>query len=420
VSTPSACADAGVLIVGAGQAGGRAAEALREANYDGPITLVGDEIHLPYERPSLSKEFLHDAAAHCINWIRPAQWYRERSVTLIPGRLAQRLDRNSRSVELDDGSALNYSALIMATGTRVRPLTVEGADHPAVAYLRTLDDSRCIQPRLLPGAHIVVIGAGFIGMEVAAAAVQRGCRVTVLEAGALPMARGLPPLVSRFYADLHRSHGVDLRLSSSVHGIADESGRAIVQTNRGNLSADAVIVGIGVTPNIQLADSAGLDVDNGIVVDEFGRTTDPSIYAAGDVTSHFNPLLKRRIRLESWQNAQNQAIAVARNIMGAGKPYAEVPWFWSDQFGLNLQIAGIVQADDQIVQRGVLGAGPALLFHLRREIPVAAVGIDCARDLRFAREIIALGLPVSAAVLADAGTALASVYGTLKRSARAA
>ena len=413
--------DAALVIVGSGQAGGRAAEALRLGGHVGPITMIGEESHPPYERPALSKGFLHDPSLEQIAWVRPSAWYTQSEITLLRGRKAVHIDRVHGAVELDDGSRIAYQSLILTTGTRARPLIIEGSDHPKVSYLRTIEDSQRLQRCLGEGAHIVVIGAGFIGMEVAAAARSRGCAVTVLEIANLPMARGIPPLLGSFYADLHRERGVDLRTSTSIRCITDQNGRALVHTDNGDaFLADAVVAGVGVTPNVDLAQLAGLDIDNGIVVDEYGRTRDPKIYAAGDVTSHFNPLLGRRVRLESWQNAQNQAIAVARNILGAAKPYAEVPWFWSDQFDLNLQIAGIPQAGDEVVQRGVLGRGPVVFFHLRDGKLAAAIGINSARDVRFGKEIIAVGGAASAAELADAAISLASICGALKRAAQAA
>ena len=418
---PGQSLDAAVVIIGTGQAGGRAAEALRLGGHVGPITMIGEEFHPPYERPALSKGFLSDASLEQIAWVRPSAWYSQSGITLMRGRRAVRIDRTQCAVELDDRSRTPYQCLILTTGTRARPLVLEGADHPRVSYLRTIEDSQRLHRCLGEGARIVVIGAGFIGMEVAAAALSRGCAVTVVELADLPMARGIPPLVGSFYADLHRERGVDLRTSTGVRRITDENGRALVHADNGEaFLADAVVVGIGVIPNVDLAQTAGLEIENGIVVDEYGRTTDSRIYAAGDVSSHFNPLLGRRVRLESWQNAQNQAIAVARNILGAAKPYAEVPWFWSDQFDLNLQIAGIPQAGDEVVRRGVLGQGPVVFFHVRDGKLAAAIGINSARDVRFGKEIIALGGAPSAAELADASISLASICGALKRAAKAA
>jgi NADPH-dependent 2,4-dienoyl-CoA reductase/sulfur reductase-like enzyme len=410
-----------VVIVGSGQAGGRAAEALRQGGHTGRITLIGDEPHAPYERPALSKEFLSTAAADRLAWVRPSAWYAEAGITLLPGRKAVAIDELCAVVELDDASLIEYESLILTTGARPRPLAVTGADHALVSYLRTIDDSERLQRRLSAGASIVVIGAGFIGMEVAATAIARGCGVTVLELADLPMARALPPQLGAFYADLHRSRGVDLRLSTAVLRITDEKGRALVHTDHGAaILADAVVVGIGVVPNVDLAQVAGLEVDNGIVVDEYGRTRNSQIYAAGDVTRHFNSLLGRHVRLESWQNAQNQAIAVARNVLGAGRPYAEVPWFWSDQYELNLQMAGIAQPGDEIVVRRAPGRAPILYFHLRDGKLVAVSGINSARDVRFGKEIIAMGGTPGSSDLADPAVPLASLYAAAKRSAKAA
>jgi NADPH-dependent 2,4-dienoyl-CoA reductase/sulfur reductase-like enzyme len=411
---------AAVVIVGCGHAGGRAAEALRLGGHSGPITVIGDEPHVPYERPALSKQCLLDSEAQ-VAWVRPEAWYDQAGIKLLRRRRVTRIDRTYGVVELDDHSLIAYQFLILTTGTRPRPLVLDGADHPLVCTLRTLEEAQRLQRRLKPGARVVVIGAGFIGMEVTATAVSRGCAVTVLEVAELPMARGVPPLLGAFYAGFHREKGVDLHTSTRVVRITGEQGRALVHTDRGTaFAADTVVVGIGVVPNTELAQAAGLEVDNGVVVDEYGRTNDPRIYAAGDVTSHYNPLLGRYIRLESWQNAQNQAIAVARNILGAARPYAEVPWFWSDQFDLNLQIAGTPEAGDETVRRGILGACPVVFFHLRDGKLLAAVGINSARDVRFGKEIIALGAPVSAAELADPNITLASLCTAARRAAKAA
>lgn len=410
-----------LLIVGGGQAGGRAAEALRAAGHTGPITVIGEESHLPYERPALSKEFLRDGSLDTIPRVRPAAWYEASGVTLLSGKKAVAIDRDRCTVTLGDGSQAAYEALILTTGARARPLAVEGATHPLVSYLRTIEDSQLLQRRLLPGAHVVVIGAGFIGLEVAAAARLRGCTVTVVELAELPLMRCVPPLLGRHYAQLHTGHGVVLHTSTRVLGIGDQNGRALVHINGGEIPpADAVVTGIGIVPNVELARSAGLEVDDGILVDEYGRTSDSRIYAAGDVSRHFNPLLGRRVRLESWQNAQNQGIAAARNVLGAARPYAEVPWFWSDQFDLNLQIAGLPESDDEVIRRGRLGEGPVVFLHLRAGRLAAAIGINSGREVRIAREMIAMGGSPAAATLADESVSLARILADLKRSSRAA
>lgn len=410
-----------IVIVGAGQAGGRAAEALRSTGHTGSITLAGEEAHPPYERPALSKDLLRDGSPDRIAWVRPAAWYEANGVTLLRNRKVVAIDRSHCSIALDDGSQAEYETLILTTGARARPLAVAGADHPLVSCLRTIEDSRRLQRQLLPGTHVVVIGAGFIGLEVAAAARSRGCAVTVLEVAELPLTRCMPPFLGRHYAELHRSHGVVVRTGTRVLGITDENDRARVLTASGEVPpADVVVLGLGIIPNVELARAAGLEVDDGIVVDEFGRTSDPRVYAAGDVSRHFNPLLGRRLRLESWQNAQNQAIAVAHNVLGAARPYAQVPWFWSDQFDVNLQMSGLPEPGDEVIRRGRPGDGAALFLHVRQHRLAAAIGLNCARELRIAQQIITLGGAVSGASLADESIGMTRILADLKRSPRAA
>ena len=410
-------AERGVVVVGAGQAGGRAVEAMRAAGYAGPLTLVGEEADPPYERPSLSKEML--LGSDDIAWVRPREWYEAAGITLRLGIKAAGIDREARSLRLADGSVLPYGALLLATGGRPRPLPVPGADHPRCHPIRTLADTRAVRPFLRPGAHLVVVGAGFIGLEAASAGRAQGARVTVIEATAAVMARCVPPAVGTFYADLHRRHGAEIRFGTQVQAIEDADGQPVVVLNNGErIEADAVVVGIGIVPNLELARDAGLAVQNGVAVDAFGRTEDPSIWAAGDVANRFDARYGRRVRLESWQNAQNAAIAVARNMVGSPVPYTEVPWFWSDQHGLNMQICGMVSSDLPWITRGSLEAGTALLVQVDGDRPVCAIGINATRDLRFAKELIALDAPVPAAVLADPAVKLNDLVRNLKRDLR--
>lgn len=405
----------GLIVVGGGQAGGRAIEALRANGYAGAITLISAEPHLPYERPPLSKEMLLDPATDRIDWVRPAQWYDENHVVQHLGVAARRIDRVERVVELEDDSRIAYDRLLLATGASARRLAVPGADHPRCFCIRTLEDSEALRRLMVPGAEIVVIGAGFIGLEAAAAARSRGCNITVLEAGSRVMARGVPERISEIYASLHRRHGVDLRLGVQVEAIGGTPLRPVVSLADGtNLAAEAVVVGIGVSPNVALARDCGLEIEDGIVVDARGATSDPAIFAAGDVTRHFNPLLGRSLRLESWQNAQNQAISTARNMAGVDSIYAEVPWFWSDQFGVNLQITGLPSPGAEQVVRGDLDGCSGLLFELVDGRLVCAIGLNAARDLRLAKQIIGLGMPVDAAKLTDPTIKLADLYRSMK------
>ena len=291
---------------------------------------------------------------------------------------------------LSDGSTVGYDNLILATGATPRPLAIPGGDHPACLAIRTLEDATRLRPFMQAGRRIAVVGAGFIGLECAAAARGHGAEVVVLERAPRVLARGVTPRISALYADLHRAKGVDLRLGVDLLRIDGPANAPV------------------------LARAAGLAVDGGIVVDQHGRTADPAIWAAGDVTQHFNPLLGQRIRLESWQNAQNQAIAVAKNIAGIETVYAEVPWFWSDQYGINMQITGLPQDGAQEVVRGDLDGFAGLLFQMAGGRLIAAVGLNAARDLRFAKQIIQLGGAVSAAELADPAVKLADIAKRLK------
>ena len=404
-----------VVVLGGGQAGGRAIEALRAHGFTGAITLVGAEAHLPYERPPLSKEMLLDPASDRIDWVRPAAWYAEQSVTCRLGVAATGIDREARHVELADGTSIAYNILILATGAHPRRITAPGGDHGRCLVIRTLEDSLALRRHLVPGAHLVVVGAGFIGLETAAAARAQGCSVTVLEMADRVMARGVPPRISDIYARLHRDRGVEIHLGARVTAIAGTPDRPIVElASHIGIEADVVVAGIGVVPNDALATACGLTVKNGIEVDEHGRTSDANIWAAGDVTSHFNPLLHRHVRLESWQNAQNQAIAVARNIAGQDTIYAEVPWFWSDQYGVNLQITGLPTESAETIERGDLDAHTGLLFQLHDGRLTAAIGLNAARDLRLAKQIIGLNVAVDPAKLADPTVKLADLYRALK------
>lgn len=405
----------GVVVIGAGQAGGRAIEALRGNGYEGPITLIGTEPHLPYERPPLSKDMLTGQAPERIDWVRPAEWYDTQNVRLMLGATATRIDRARHCVTLHNGPEIAYDTLILATGATPRALPLPGGDHPLCFTIRTLEDSRELRRHMQPGARIVVIGAGFIGLEAAAAARKLGCEVVVLESASRVMARGVPVRISELYARLHRDNGVDLRLVAEITGITGSPDAPVVHLAGGEtLQAHAVVVGIGVVPEDRLAAACGLAVENGIVVDEHGRTEDPAIYAAGDVTRHFNPLLGLTLRLESWQNAQNQAIAVARNIAGHSTVYAEVPWFWSDQYGINMQITGIPTPDATEIVRGDLDGFNGLLLQMSGPKLACAIGLNATRDLRFAKQIIGLGKDLDPAKLGDPNTKLSDLLKSLK------
>ena len=391
-----------VVIVGAGHAGGCAAAALRAAGHKGRVTLIGSERYPPYERPPLSKELLAGAIPHEKTYLRPENYYAESGIELKLNATVAAIDRKAQRLNLVGGGTIPYDALLLTTGARARRLPLPGGDGRRVFYLRDIDDALALRERLQEGARLAVIGAGFIGLEVAATARKRGVAVTVLELAPHPLARVAAPEIGTFIAALHRRKGVDLRTGVKVTAIED-TGSALRIAVEGSepVLADYAAIGIGAQPNTELAQAAGIELRDGIVVDAFGRSSDPAIFAAGDVTRHFNPLLGRHIRLEAWQNAQNQGIAVAKVIAGGSEAFAEVPWFWTDQYEINLQMAGAPDRWDQIVWRGAPADPTFTLFQLLDGKPVAAVTVNNARDMRFARMLIQRGLSVDPAALAD-------------------
>jgi len=397
------------VVVGGGHAAGRAIEALREGGFGGRIVLVGEEAWLPYERPPLSKDLLAGRATLDSLWVRTEDWYAQQGVKLMLGQRADAIDRQAARVLLADGRSVAYDRLLLTTGARARALRVEGADLPGVHAVRTIADTLALRERLQPGARLLVVGAGFIGLEVAAVARERGCEVTVLEAATHPLGRVAPPSVGSMFADLHRSFGAELRMASILTRIArgpDGRGLVAFAADGFEWQGDVVVAGIGSVPNTELAAEAGLAVDNGIRTDEFGRTSDPAIFAAGDATSHFNPLLGRHLRLETWQNAQNQAIAVARVMAGGDRPHAEVPWFWTDQHGINFQSAGAPLGWDEVLWRGEPGARPAMVFYRQDGAVVGGATINQGRQMRHLKQLIARRARVDGAVLQDPSSPL--------------
>lgn len=352
--------------------------------------------------------------AHDKVLLRPLAHYQESGVTLRVGQSVVGIDPASQRVWTADGASEPYDALIVATGARARRLAVPGGSGRNVFYLRTIDDAVVLRQLLKPLSRLVVVGAGLIGLEIAASAKALGCAVTVLEAAAGPLQRVLPASIARFFTDLHLRHDVDLRFDSVLAEIVDRGDALLVETADQQIEADLVAIGIGVIPNEGLAIAAGLKVSDGVVVDEFGRTSDPVISAAGDVTRHYNPILGRHIRLESWQNAQNQGIAVGANVGGIAKPYAEVPWFWSDQFDVNLQVVGAPLNWEEIVWRGDRNSRQFMAFSLQDRQVVGAAAVNSPRDVRFARLLIERRVAVSASDLSDPAVKLAELCKPLR------
>lgn len=383
----------GMVIIGAGECGGRAALALRELGYDGPVTLVGDEPHLPYERPPLSKDAMV-ADAPLIKAIASDAILAERSIRHIHSVLAVAIDRTAHVVRLSDGSALAYDKLLLATGSVPRKLPMPGLGGRCV-YLRTFNDALAIRAHLSAGNRIAIIGGGFIGLELAAAARRLGAAVTIIEAQPRILMRGVPAEIAGVIHQAHEAEGVKILCGEGIAAIADDGAEVRIALAGGHdIVADLAVIGIGAMPVTGLAAEAGLTVDNGIAVDAELRTSDPDVFAAGDCCSF--PLAiygGRRVRLEAWRNAQEQGALAARNMLGAGEAHAAVPWFWSDQYGLTLQIAGLSDEGRSIVRRD-LGDGAFILFHLAEDGRlVAASGIGAgnavARDIRLAEMLIA-------------------------------
>ncbi len=390
------------VVIGAGHAGGRAVEAMRNAGFEGEIVLIGDEPHLPYERPPLSKEVLQAKPNYEFSFIRPREYFDEQNIELMIGVSASAIDPAAKTVSLANGQTVFYDKLLLTTGGRVRKLSIPGSELTGTHYLRTLDDANALETALGEDLNLVVVGGGFIGLEVAASARQRGCAVTVLEIADRLMGRGVPPSVSSYFFDLHRGKGVDIRLSSGIERIEGTDTVSGVTTQLGELlTAGAVVIGVGIIPDTGLAEDAGLDVEDGIVVDEYCRTSALDIYAAGDVTRHHNTYAGKGIRLEAWQCAQNMAIAAAKIMCGDETPYSEVPWMWSDQFDTNLQVAGVPDSWDDIVMRGDPSEG-AFIGFVRGDRGISgAIAINQPREMRLARRMMASGKSYTADELAD-------------------
>jgi 3-phenylpropionate/trans-cinnamate dioxygenase ferredoxin reductase component len=398
------------VIVGASLAGAKAAETLREEGFDGPIALIGEEEERPYERPSLSKDYLLGKAERETIYVHPQAWYADHGVDLRLGTLVTRVDPLAHEVTLADGSLIGYGKLLLATGSAPRRLPLPGADAEGVLYLRMVGDSDRIRTTLQTATRIAVIGAGWIGLETAAAARAAGVEVTVLEAAELPLLRVLGREVAESFAGLHREHGVDLRFGVQVAEITGSGGKAdgVRLADGSHIPADAVVVGIGITPNSRLAEAAGLEVGNGIVVDAGLRSSEPDIYAAGDVANAYHPLLGRHVRVEHWANALNQPQAAARAMLGQDVAYDLVPYFYTDQYDLGMEYAGYVEPGgyDRVVFRGDVEGREFVAFWLRGGRVLAGMNVNIWDVNEMIQAIVRGGRTVDASRLADAGVPL--------------
>ena len=373
------------VIVGAGMTAASAAEALRQAEFDGRILIVGREPHLPYERPPLSKEYLRGEQGVDDLPVRGEDWYAEQEVEVRIGTEATALDPDGPSVELADGERIDADAVLLATGGT--PRRMPGPSSDRVLYLRTIEDCDRIRELMVSG-RLVVVGAGFIGAEVAASARAHGVEVTVLERNGVPLNRALGEEIGQLYGAIHRDHGVDLRTGAMVEGIERTAGGVVVGLGEGEfIEADAVLVGVGIGPNTELAEAAGLDVDNGVLVDERCMTSADGVFAAGDMANHLHPLFGR-LRVEHFDNAIKMGAAAARSMLGSEEAFDDPHWFWSDQYDVNLQYAGFAKQWDDVVIRGSTEDREFVAFYMHEGMLLAALGMNRGRDVRRAMKII--------------------------------
>ncbi|MGV6874544.1 NAD(P)/FAD-dependent oxidoreductase [Pseudochelatococcus sp. B33] len=386
-----------IVVVGAGQAGSHAAMALRNAGHHGSITLVGEENEPPYERPPLSKEMLTSTEMPAPAHFHPLERYGEKKIDLICGVRVSAIDPGRRVVSLDDGRALPFGKLLIATGSRPRRMEVPGNER--LIYLRNLEDARVLRQRLNPGIRVVCIGAGVIGLEIASAAIARNCAVTVIEAGQGAMARSVSTEVGKWLCTRHEEHGVRFLFGSSIAEIREEG---VVTAGGHFVPADVVVAGIGTERDTALAASAEIAVANGILVDEFGETTIAGIYAAGDVAAFWSARHGRHVRLENWQHAQDHGSAVGRSMAGQRVPYDPVPWFWTDQHGINLQMAGSAEGAASAVVRGSTADGAFSVWTFdTADLVIGVTGINAPRDVRAGRMLIRSRKYVDPALIAD-------------------
>jgi 3-phenylpropionate/trans-cinnamate dioxygenase ferredoxin reductase subunit len=393
------------VIAGGGLSAAKAAEALREEGFNGHVILVAQESHLPYERPPLSKDYLQGKAEQDTLFVHDEAWYRDHNVDVRLGVTVTGLDTGAHEVTMSDGSSLGYDKLLLATGSAPRRLDVPGADLELVHYLRTVEHSERLRATLSTASRIAIIGAGWIGLEAAAAARAAGVEVTVLETERLPLLRVLGPRIATVFADLHRSNGVDLRLEAQVTEITAGGVRL---AEGADVEADAVLIGIGATPNTELAAAAGLTVDNGVHVGADLRTSDPDVFAVGDIANALHPLLNTRVRVEHWANALNQPAVAARAMLGQDAAYDLLPYFYTDQYDLGMEFIGHIQPgkDDDVVIRGDLDTREFIAFWLNDGTLAAGMNVNIWDVTDQIQALIRSGAPIDRDKLADPGVPL--------------
>ncbi len=405
---------ANVVLIGGGQASAQAIMSLRQWGFEGALTLVGEEVFPPYQRPPLSKAYMKGELAEERLFLRHAPWYEDNRVNLVLATRATSIDRAAARVEIEHHGHIDYDALIIATGSRPRRLDVPGAGLRHVFDLRSLADVERIRPRLGKGRKIIIVGAGFIGLEAAAVASELGLKVTVLEYAPRVLERVTGPYVSDFYQREHRARGVEIRLDARLERFLGDDEISGAELDDGTvLPTDLALVGIGIVPNVELAQAAGIDCDDGIVVDRDSRSSDPAIYAAGDCTRR--PLVHygRAARLESVHNAIEQGRLAAAAILGRPRPTEDCPWFWSDQYDLKLQIAGLSEGYEETVIRGSAGERQFAVFYLADGKLLSTDAINSPPEFLMSKKLIASGAKVDAAALADASIPMKDIVASL-------
>ena len=399
-----------LVIVGGGQSAAQCVLTLKRNDFKNKITLISEEKHIPYQRPPLSKEYLSDEVALERVYMKSKEFYDQNNVEIISSTKVISIDRNKKSLTLSNTENLQYENLVLATGSRVRKLEVEGSHLSNINYLRTIEEADQLKKYFKLGKKLVVIGAGYIGLEVAAAAIKKGLGVTVIEMADRVMNRTVDPIISKYFDSLHRSKGAEIILNAALERFEGRKEvEKVICSNGKILEADGVVVGVGIIPNQEIAKSAGLNCNNGIVVDKFGRTEDPFIFACGDCTNHPNPSLNKNLRLESVHNALEQAKTVAFSLIGKPEKYDQVPWFWSDQYEEKLQIVGLSGDHDKIVTRGSIAEGNFMLFFLKKGELIAINSVNNPKEFLISKKLVENKLKISSDVLCDQSTDLKSL-----------
>ncbi len=398
------------VIVGASLAGAKAAEELRERGFDGEIVLVGAERELPYERPPLSKDYLRGESERDAMRVHEETFYREQQIELRLGTNVTSIELGVQRAESDDGQSLDFDRLLLTTGASPRRLELPGAALEGIYYLRTIGDSDAIRARIDAGGHVAVIGGGWIGSEIAASARQRGLDVTMIAAQSLPNVQVFGEKIGQFYRDLHVGQGVQLVLGDGAAAFEGDGDVDRVRTESGAVvECDFVVVGAGATPNVELGRRAGLDIDNGILVDSRLQSSAPAVFAAGDVANQWHPFYEHRVRVEHWANALNQGPAAARAMLGVGEPYDELPYFFSDQYEVGMEYSGLTEPSDSVLIRGDYDGGEFIAFWLRDNVVTAGMNVNVWDVNEHIQALIRSRKQVDPAALTDAGTPLESL-----------